>query len=120
MAHRWQAPYFDPAALVLLRAVSTKKDIEMNVSMHIEIDNLKCGGCEKTIVKGLSAMPQVSGLVVDREQQVVRFSGKASDRDAVVQKLRSMGYPEKGSLAGVQAGLANAKSFVSCAMGRMS
>jgi copper chaperone len=96
------------------------KDIEMNIPIQIEIDNLKCGGCEKSIVKGLSAMPAISDLVVDREHQVVRFSGAASDRDAVVQKLRSMGYPEKGSLAGMEAGLANAKSFVSCAVGRMS
>ena len=92
----------------------------MNIAMQIEIDNLKCGGCEKSIVRVLSAMPQVSDLVVDREHQTVRFTGLASDRDAVVQKLRSMGYPEKGSLAGVKAGLANAKSFVSCAVGRMS
>jgi len=92
----------------------------MKLPMHIEIDNLKCGGCEKSIVKGLSAMPQVSDLVVDRALQTVRFTGVACDRDAVVQKLRSMGYPEKGSLAGMEAGLANAKSFVSCAVGRMS
>jgi len=92
----------------------------MTLAMQIEIDNLKCGGCEKSIVKGLSAMPQVSDVVVDRAHQTVRFTGVASDRDAVVQKLRSMGYPEKGSLAGMQAGLANAKSFVSCALGRMS
>ena len=92
----------------------------MNMPMQIEIDNLKCGGCEKSIVKGLSAMPDVADVVVDREHQTVRFNGAASDRDAVVQKLRSMGYPEKGSLAGFDAGLANAKSFVSCAVGRMS
>jgi copper chaperone len=92
----------------------------MNIPIQIEIDNLKCGGCEKSIVKGLSAMSAISDLVVDREHQVVRFTGAASDRDAVVQKLRSMGYPEKGSLAGMEAGLANAKSFVSCAVGRMS
>jgi copper chaperone len=92
----------------------------MNIPIQIEIDNLKCGGCEKSIVKGLSAMSAISDLVVDREHQVVRFTGAASERDAVVQRLRSMGYPEKGSLAGMEAGLANAKSFVSCAVGRMS
>jgi len=92
----------------------------MTTPMQIEIDNLKCGGCERSIIKGLSAMPEVSDLVVDREHQVVRFTGDASARAAVVQKLQSMGYPEKGSIAGLEAGLANAKSFVSCAIGRMS
>jgi copper chaperone len=38
----------------------------------------------------------------------------------VADKLRAMGYPEKGSLHGLQAGVANAKSFVSCAIGRMA
>lgn len=38
----------------------------MNIPMQIDIDNLKCGGCEKSIVKGLSAMPEVADLVVDR------------------------------------------------------
>ena len=92
----------------------------MSQTMQVEIDNLKCGGCEKSIVKGLSAMPEVSDLVVDREHQTVRFSGPETLRAAVVEKLRSMGYPEKGTLAGLDAGLANAKSFVSCAIGRMS
>ena len=92
----------------------------MNMPMQIEIDNLKCGGCEKSIIKGLTAMSEISDLVVDREHQIVRFTGKASVRDAVAQKLRSMGYPEKGLLVGMDAGLANAKSFVSCAVGRFS
>ena len=92
----------------------------MKVPMEIEIENLKCGGCEKSIVKGLSVMPQVSDLVVDREHKTVRFTGLSSARDSVVQKLRSMGYPEKGSLTGMESGLANVKSFVSCAVGRMS
>lgn len=57
---------------------------------------------------------------MDCAHQPVRFTGAAADRDCVVQKLRSMGYPEKGPLTGMDAGLANAKSFVSCAVGRMS
>jgi copper chaperone len=44
----------------------------------------------------------------------------ASLRDALVSKLKSMGYPEHGSVSGLDAGLANAKSFVSCAIGRIS
>lgn len=92
----------------------------MNIPMQIEIDNLKCGGCERSIVKGLSAMPEVAHLVIDRARQTVSFTGAAAGRDAVVQKLRAMGYPEKGSLAGFDAGLANAKSLMSCAMGRVS
>ena len=92
----------------------------MTTDMHIEIDNLKCGGCEKSILKGLSTLEGITGVTVDREHQSVRFTGEASLRDQVAAKLLSMGYPEKGSLKGLDAGLANAKSFVSCAIGRVS
>jgi copper chaperone len=120
MGIRGWHPYFLHTAVNPFLAVITMKDIEMKLSMQVEIDNLKCGGCEKSIVKALSDMPEITDLFVDREHQVVRFTGVTSFRDAVVQKLRKMGYPEKGSLAGIDAGLANAKSFVSCAVGRMS
>jgi copper chaperone len=79
--------------------------MEMTTAIQIEIENLKCGGCEKSILKGLATMGEISDVMV---------------RDAVVNKLRSMGYPEKDSLSGLDAGLANAKSFVSCAIGRVS
>ncbi|MDG1110007.1 MAG: heavy-metal-associated domain-containing protein [Burkholderiaceae bacterium] len=94
--------------------------MEMAEAMQIGIENLKCGGCEKSILKGLATMSEISDVVVDREHKLVSFSGDQSVRNAVVNKLRSMGYPEKDSLSGIDAGLANAKSFVSCAIGRVS
>jgi copper chaperone len=89
-------------------------------AMQIEIDNLKCGGCARSILKGLAELPGVSEVEVDRDQQLVRFTGVESVRSQVAAKLRSMGYPEKGSLQGFDAGVANAKSFVSCAIGRIA
>ncbi len=41
-------------------------------------------------------------------------------RDALVSKLKTMGYPEHGSVSGLDAGIATAKSFVNCAIGRVS
>lgn len=92
----------------------------MTTQMQIEIENLKCGGCARSILKGLSELPGIAGVEVDREMRRVRFTGAKALRDQVVEKLRSMGYPEKGTLGGLSAGVANAKSFVSCAMGRVS
>ena len=92
----------------------------MTTAMQIEIENLKCGGCEKSILRGLAAMEEISDVVVDRENKLVSFTADQSVRQAVVKKLRSMGYPEKDSLSGLDAGLANAKSFVSCAIGRVT
>jgi copper chaperone len=62
----------------------------------------------------------VSNIVIDQEQQMVSVLADESLREAVVSKLKSMGYPEHGSVSGLDAGLANAKSFVSCAIGRIS
>ncbi len=92
----------------------------MTATIQIEIENLKCGGCEKSILKGLATMQAISDVTVDHDLKLVSFNGDQSVRSAVVAKLRSMGYPEKDSLSGLDSGLANAKSFVSCAIGRVS
>ena len=89
-------------------------------AMQIEIENLKCGGCANSIVKGLTQLPGVSHVEVDHDHNLVKFEAPEDMRAPVAEKLRSMGYPEKGSVEGISAGLANAKSFVSCAIGRFS
>jgi len=71
-------------------------------------------------VKGLSAIDGLSNIVIDRDLQMVSVTADESQRDAIAAKLKSMGYPEYGSVSGLDAGLANAKSFVSCAIGRVS
>lgn len=92
----------------------------MTTAMQIEIENLKCGGCERSILKGLGALDGVAEVSVDREHQTVKVLAPENLRQAVTDKLRAMGYPEKGTVQGLGAGLANAKSFVSCAIGRVS
>jgi copper chaperone len=88
--------------------------------IQIRVENIKCGGCEKSIVKGLNTIKGLSNIVIDRDQQIVSITADDSLRDAIATKLKSMGYPEYGSVSGLDAGLANAKSFVSCAIGRVS
>ena len=92
----------------------------MSKQMMIEIENLKCGGCVRSILKGLAELPGVTNAEVDMEQQRVKFEAAEAIRPQVADKLRAMGYPERGTLHGVSAGVANAKSFVSCAIGRIS
>jgi copper chaperone len=88
--------------------------------MHFEIDNLKCGGCEKTILKGLNALDGVTDVSVDHELQMVSLQAEPAMRAAIVDKLQDMGYPEKGSIEGFEAGVSNIKSYVSCAIGKIS
>jgi copper chaperone len=92
----------------------------MTQTFQIEVENIKCGGCENSIVKGIHSVAKVSNLVIDTEKQLVSFSGEESIKQLVIDKLKSMGYPEKGSVSGLEAGITNAKSFVSCAMGRIT
>ena len=84
----------------------------------IEILNLKCGGCANTIKKGLLTVEGVNEVTIDVESSVVSIdSNESSALKLVKQKLSSMGYPEVGDSNTV---LHKAKSFVSCATGKMS
>ncbi len=84
----------------------------------IEILNLKCGGCANTIKKGMLSINGISEVTVDLETSKVAID---SDNESVIKaakdKLSSMGYPEIGDANTV---IHKAKSFVSCASGRMS
>ena len=84
----------------------------------IEILNLKCGGCTNTIKKGIIAIDGVNDVSVNLETSKVTVD--ATD-DSIIKlvkgKLSSMGYPEIGDANTV---LQKAKSFVSCATGRMT
>jgi copper chaperone len=97
-----------------------RKGLVMTTEMQIEVENLKCGGCSRSILNGLSEVSGIANVEVDREKRLVKFVGAEASRGQVAEKLRSMGYPEKGTLEGLSAGVANAKSFVSCAIGRVS
>lgn len=92
----------------------------MSATMQIEIDNLKCGGCEASILKGLKAIDGVSNVRVNHAIDTVEVDAPETLRTKITEQLRHMGYLEKGSISGISAGLANAKSYVSCAIGRVA
>jgi len=85
----------------------------------IAVENIKCGGCASSIRKGLLENPQVSSVEVDVETGQVQIEGEESARGEIVARLARLGYPEVGSVEGMQAAAAKAKSFVSCAIGRI-
>lgn len=84
----------------------------------LEILNLKCGGCANSIKKGLLAIDGVTEVSVDLETSKVMVDTKDSSvLTAVKNKLSTMGYPEVGDANTI---IHKAKSFVSCATGRMT
>jgi copper chaperone len=87
-------------------------------TLHFELENIKCGGCAKSIKNKLSELDGVQDVVVNFEQGSVEvcLGGTETTRDTILDKLASMGYPEKG-----KGNLAHkAVSFVSCAVGKIS
>lgn len=86
----------------------------------IEVENIKCGGCANTITRQLKQIAGVEAVSVDIDSGRVTVEADDQTREQVIAALHASGYPEKGSAEGIEAAKAKAKSFVSCAIGRMS
>lgn len=87
----------------------------------VSIDNIKCGGCAASIKKGLKSFAAVSDVTVDVENESVEITHQDDfPVNTLKEKLLTMGYPEKGTLEGFDKFTANAKSYVSCAIGKIS
>ncbi|MDP5027939.1 MAG: heavy-metal-associated domain-containing protein [Flavobacterium sp.] len=84
----------------------------------IYIQNLKCGGCANTITKNLSTIEAVSEVTVNVEESSISLTYLNDEKLAEVKdKLKVLGYPEDGEANSLGS---KAKSYVSCAIGKMS
>jgi copper chaperone len=92
----------------------------MNLKQTLTIENMKCGGCTSTIIDRLSALESVNSVEVDLGSGTVTFESPHQRVDTVRQTLLKLGYPEPGTSLGVSKMAANARSFVSCAIGKVS
>lgn len=82
------------------------------------IQNLKCRGCAKTIVSKLSELEGITNVNVNEETSSVSFdSANAKGIRMTKSKLKSIGYP---SVEEANTVFSKAKSFVSCASGKLS
>ena len=89
------------------------------MTLEIQVENIKCGGCANTIRTKLEQAfgTQVS---VDIDNGIVSIDSPEERRSDIVSRLPGLGYPEAGTTEGIEKATAKAKSFVSCAIGRMS
>lgn len=87
--------------------------------MNITVENIKCGGCAGTITKKLNTKFDTDSVKVNVEQGVVDINVEDNKRDEVTKVLLDLGYPETDSVHGLSSAKAKAKSFVSCAIGKM-
>jgi copper chaperone len=83
------------------------------------VENIKCGGCASSIRNKLIETSLAQAVEVDPELGEVRIDGNPESRSQAIEALAKMGYPETGSVEGMKAAAAKAKSFVSCAVGRI-
>lgn len=84
----------------------------------IIVQNLKCGGCANTISKHLTSFEDVSNLEVEAEASSVSFSYENDSTLLEVEnKLKQLGYPVVGD---ANSYMNKAKSFISCATGKMN
>lgn len=83
----------------------------------IEIQNLKCGGCATTIKNKIDKTEGIESVSVDVETSTLSFEyTNEIQYKNVVKVLSDIGYPVVGAENNLTS---KAKSFVSCAVGKM-
>lgn len=84
----------------------------------IKIQNLKCHGCANTIIRQLTKLEGISGVTVNNDTDEVTLNFESDSQLVTVnKKFSELGYPLVGENNSLPK---KAKSFVSCAVGRMS
>lgn len=85
------------------------------------VENIKCDGCARTISKALTEIGYKNITVHPEESLVELDSPQKSNAIAeAINKLRELGYPLIETEDGLAAVALKAKSYLSCAIGKMS
>ncbi len=84
---------------------------------RIFIANLKCSGCATTIKKEVEKIEGVQNVLVDKDNDALDVSYENIEREVIIKKLHSLGYPEATEENGL---LLQLKSYASCMIGRIN
>ena len=83
---------------------------------QIQVENIKCGGCAKSVRNKVLQSEGVEAVDIDVMDGMVTIVGAEDiDMDGLKAGLASIGYPETGTGNGYQ----KVRSYVSCMIGRM-
>ena len=86
-----------------------------------EVLNVKCGGCASTLTKSLKEEFGEVEVNLDVMPRQITLDVKDEQKESLKLKLRSLGYTlTSDELSGLQKATTTAKSFVSCAIGKMN
>lgn len=87
-----------------------------------EVYNIKCGGCAGTVKSKLrDKFPDIE-VSLESDPRVVSATIHTEEEEVyLLQTLKSLGYPSiHEDVGGLEGALLKGKSFVSCAIGKMS
>ena len=85
-----------------------------------KIQNVKCGGCANTLTKELEKKFGEVEVNLEKEPREVTLDIEDKDIDSLKASLKKLGYPMVGDdLSMFESATTKAKSFVSCAIGKM-
>ena len=86
-----------------------------------EVINVKCGGCASTLKTSLKDEFGEVEVNLDVEPRQITLDIEDSKLPALRAKLKKLGYPMSDEeLSKLEGFTTNAKSFVSCAVGKMN
>jgi copper chaperone CopZ len=87
-----------------------------------EVHNIKCGGCANTVKTKLQERFPDIEVSLESEPRVVSATIQSDEEETyLLQTLKSLGYPSiHEDLGNLESGFLKGKSFVSCAIGKMS
>ena len=91
------------------------------MTQTLEVLNVKCGGCASTLIKSLKEEFGDVNVNLEVTPRQITINIQEDKKEALKLKLRSLGYPLiDDELSGFQKATTTAKSFVSCAIGKMN
>jgi copper chaperone CopZ len=85
-------------------------------TQEIFVENIKCGGCMTSIKQALEKIKGIAKVEIDKEEEKISLTGDHYKLSEVIDSLNFMGYPQRGDNTLFK----QAKSYVSCAIGKMS
>jgi copper chaperone CopZ len=85
-------------------------------TQEIFVENIKCAGCMTSIKHALLKIKGIVKVEIDKDEEKISLTGDQYQLSEVFDSLNGMGYPQKGENSVFK----QAKSYVSCAIGKMS
>ena len=86
----------------------------------LEVQNVKCGGCASTLKKALLEEYGEVNVDLEVEPRKITLDIESTQMEDLKVKLRKLGYPlTTDELSPFQTASTTAKSFVSCAIGKI-